>query len=86
MNARFDSCGWSGCDRPVSWTQAHHIVHWTRGGPTDLANLVPLCYRHHWMVHEGGWSLVKTDAGILTIPPPRNRVRRVLTPGNFAVA
>ncbi|MDQ6748993.1 MAG: HNH endonuclease, partial [Candidatus Dormibacteraeota bacterium] len=63
-----------------------HIVHWTRGGPTDLANLVPLCYRHHWMVHEGGWSLVKTDAGILTIPPPRNRVRRVLTPGNFAVA
>jgi hypothetical protein len=45
-------------------------VHWTRGGPSDLANLVLLCYRHHWMVHEGKWQLVKTDDGkFLAIPP-----------------
>ena len=26
-------------------------------GPTDLANLIPLCSRHHHVVHEGGWHL-----------------------------
>ena len=33
----------------------------TRGrdlGSTDLANLVPLCSRHHHLVHEGGWTLI----------------------------
>ena len=52
-------CTWPGCDRPANWTEAHHLKHWIRGGPTDLDNLVLLCHRHHWMVHEGGWQLVK---------------------------
>lgn len=70
LNVRDKGCRWPGCDRPATWTSAHHLVHWTRGGPTDLPNLVLLCYRHHWMVHEGRWQLVKTDDGqLLTIPP-----------------
>jgi hypothetical protein len=45
-------------------------MHWGRGGTTDLDNLVLLCHRHHWMVHEGGWQLVKNNDGtLLTIPP-----------------
>jgi len=29
-----------------------------------------LCYRHHWMVHEGNWQIVRDDDGrMLTIPP-----------------
>lgn len=27
--------------------------------------MVLLCRRHHWMAHEGGWQLVKTDQGTL---------------------
>jgi len=50
---RDGSCRWPGCDRPASLTSAHHLVHWMRGGATDLDNLVLLCRRHHWMVHEG---------------------------------
>jgi hypothetical protein len=47
-------------------------VHWIDGGPTDLDNLILLCYRHHRMVHEGNWQLVKqADETILTIPPTR---------------
>jgi uncharacterized protein DUF222/HNH endonuclease len=70
LNVRDKGCRWPGCDRPATWTSGHHFVHWTKGGPTDLPNLVLLCYRHHWMVHEGGWQLVKTDdAQLLTIPP-----------------
>jgi hypothetical protein len=45
-------------------------VHWARGGTTDLDNLVLLCHRHHRLVHEGGWQLVKrADGGLLKIPP-----------------
>ncbi len=69
LHARDLHCTWPGCERPASMSAAHHVVHWTHGGRTDLDNLVLLCHRHHWMVHEGGWQLVKTDEGILTIPP-----------------
>ena len=70
LNVRDQGCVWPGCDRPATWTSGHHLVHWIRNGPTDLPNLVLLCYRHHEMVHEGEWQIVRTaDGQILTIPP-----------------
>ncbi|MDQ6719856.1 MAG: HNH endonuclease [Candidatus Dormibacteraeota bacterium] len=70
LKARDGSCRWPGCDRPASWSAAHHVVHWIHGGTTDLNNLILLCHRHHWMVHEGNWQLVRTDEGrLLPIPP-----------------
>jgi hypothetical protein len=70
LHARHGGCAWPGCDRPASWTAAHHIKHWAHGGPTDLDNLVLLCHRHHWLVHEGGWKLVRGDDGqIKSIAP-----------------
>jgi hypothetical protein len=78
LNVRDKGCRWPGCDRPASWTSGHHLVYWTRGGPTDLPNLCLLCHRHHWMVHEGGWQLVKADNGqFVTIPPAFDRYRRL---------
>ncbi len=71
LKVRDGGCTWPGCDRPVSMTEGHHLVHWIRNGPGDLPNLTLLCYRHHWMVHEGGRQIVRTDDGrMLTIPPP----------------
>ena len=71
LKVRDGGCTWPGCDRPVSMTEGHHLVHWINNGPGDLPNLTLLCYRHHWMVHEGGWQIVRTDDGrMLTIPPP----------------
>jgi hypothetical protein len=70
LAARDGHCRWPGCERPASWSAAHHVVHWIHGGTTDLDNLILLCHRHHWMVHEGGWQIVREDGGrILTIPP-----------------
>jgi hypothetical protein len=70
LRARDGSCRWPGCDRPASWSAAHHVVHWIHGGTTDLDNLILLCHRHHWMVHEGNWQIVRGDDGrMLTIPP-----------------
>src|ERR1700676_1991211 len=63
-------CRWTDCERPASRSAAHHVVHWIHGGTSDLDNLVLLCHRHHWMVHEGGWQIVRGEDGkIVTIPP-----------------
>jgi hypothetical protein len=70
LKSRDGHCRWPGCERPASWSAAHHVVHWVHGGTSDLDNLVLLCHRHHWMVHEGHWQLVKSDDGkMLAIPP-----------------
>jgi hypothetical protein len=70
LAARDGHCRWTECDRPASRSAAHHLVHWIHGGTSDLDNLVLLCHRHHWMVHEGGWQLIRSDDGrMLTIPP-----------------
>jgi hypothetical protein len=55
-------CRFPGCDRPHSWCDAHHIVHWADGGPTAVGNLLLLCRRHHRMVHTtGGFRLELLD-------------------------
>ena len=70
LNARDGHCRWPGCERPASWCNGHHLVHWIDGGNTDLDNLVLLCRRHHRMVHEGSWQVIKTQEGeLLTIAP-----------------
>jgi Domain of unknown function (DUF222)/HNH endonuclease len=40
LRVRDGGCVCPGCDRPSSWTNAHHIIHWSDGGPTELDNLV----------------------------------------------
>jgi uncharacterized protein DUF222/HNH endonuclease len=70
LTARDGHCTWRECDRPASRSAAHHLVHWIHGGTSDLDNLILLCHRHHWMVHEGGWQIVRGEEGkIVTIPP-----------------
>ena len=63
--ARDQHCQWLGCEKPASRCDGHHIVHWTHGGGGEIENQVLLCHRHHWLVHEGEWQLVKTDDGQL---------------------
>jgi hypothetical protein len=70
LEARDKHCRWPGCERPASWTSAHHIRHWANGGKTDLANMLLLCQHHHWMVHEAGWRVsLSTDGRVIAIPP-----------------
>ncbi|MHB1172406.1 MAG: HNH endonuclease signature motif containing protein, partial [Lacisediminihabitans sp.] len=39
LAARDGGCRRPGCERPPSWTEAHHIQHWVRDHRrTDLAN------------------------------------------------
>src|SRR5256884_474258 len=70
LQQRDKGCRWPGCDRPVSWSTPHHLEFWSRGGSTDLDNLVLLCHYHHRLgpgeERRGGRS-----AGGGPIIPPR---------------
>jgi hypothetical protein len=74
LAVRDGGCVADGCDRPASWADAHHLVHWLEGGATSLDNLVLLCRTHHRAVHEDGCQLNHHPTGgqhILT-PPSRS--------------
>jgi hypothetical protein len=86
LNARDEHCRWPGCERTASWSAAHHLVHWIQGGATDLRNLILLCHRHHWMVHEGGWKLARSDDGRLLAIPPVYHYYRVRAPDTVPAA
>jgi hypothetical protein len=45
------------CETPFDDCEIHHVHWWEHGGPTDLANMGPVCSRHHHLVHEGGWAM-----------------------------
>jgi hypothetical protein len=81
LKARHRGCAGPGCDRPMNWTSPHHIEFWSNGGPSNLPNLLPLCYYHHHLVHEGGWQVVKAGEGVKFIPPDHVIARRARGPG-----
>jgi len=70
LNVRDKHCTWPGCERPASWCDGHHLEHWAHGGSNEPDNITLLCGRHHWMVHEGHWQIIRdSDGRMLTIPP-----------------
>jgi hypothetical protein len=69
--ARDQGCRWPGCDRPASWSDAHHVHEWEHGGPTSHDNLVLLCRRHHRKLHgKQGWRAKLLPDGVLEITGP----------------
>jgi hypothetical protein len=82
LAVRDGGCVFAGCDRPLAWCEAHHLVHWLDGGPTDLANLALLCRAHHRAVHEGGWRLERRPSNHpSTIQPPQTPETRAVIQG-----
>ena len=65
-------CQFPGCESDHR-LHAHHVVHWTNGGPTELANLISVCDFHHHKVHEGGWNIQASDQGWIFIDPTGQR-------------
>ncbi len=73
LRAMYRTCVFHGCDVVFGRCEIHHIQPWELGGSTDLANLLPLCSRHHHVVHDGGWSLHLEPDRTLTITDPGGR-------------
>jgi hypothetical protein len=61
LAARDGGCRFPGCDRPPAHTDAHHVISWLNGGPTDTDNALLLCRYHHRQVHEGRWRITLPD-------------------------
>jgi hypothetical protein len=88
LAARDGGCRFPGCDRPPSWTEAHHIDEFVRHhGRTDIADGVLLCRFHHMLVHNDGWRIVRERADYFAVPPPDpTRVRdRIAMPARNRV-
>jgi hypothetical protein len=69
LKARDRGCRWPGCTTKRH-LHAHHVVFWSKGGPTALSNLVTVCHAHHRLVHEGGWDLRLERSGAVRVFTP----------------
>jgi hypothetical protein len=71
LAARDGGCRFPNCERPPSWTEAHHITHWQYGGRTDIDNGILLCRHHHLLIHNNGWTITREAGDYFVTPPPR---------------
>ncbi|MCU0260668.1 MAG: HNH endonuclease, partial [Ilumatobacteraceae bacterium] len=74
LRAMYRTCGHPHCDTAFDWCDIHHITPWEHGGPTDLDNLLPLCSKHHHLVHDGGWRLSLDDQRRVRLRSPDGHV------------
>jgi hypothetical protein len=70
LRSLYPTCAIPGCVTRYDHCALHHIIWWRHGGCTDLANLEPLCSRHHHDVHDNDWQLAMTDDRTLTVIRP----------------
>ena len=80
-------CRFPGCDAQ-QFLEVHHVMEWEAGGPTDLDNLVALCWHHHKLVHDERWTIrvptgrPRTDSGDWEFVARSGRVVRNRPPDN----
>ncbi len=67
LEARDQHCVFPGCTRPLSWCDVHHLVWWTKGGPTThptwrycVADITGWCMKkasvmNRWHHPRGAW-------------------------------
>ena len=78
LAAMYSTCADPHCQVAFSQCRIHHIIWWTRGGKTVLANLLPLCETHHHQVHEGGWNLSIDNKRAVSWLRPDNTLRQTV--------
>ncbi|MCQ9388222.1 HNH endonuclease [Brevibacterium sp. 50QC2O2] len=69
--ARDRGCTFPGCDMPVGWCDAHHMIPWSSGGPTTVENLTLACRFHHTWHDQHGWR-AELIGGLPAWIPPRH--------------
>lgn len=71
LAVKFGHCMDPNCDRPPSWTEAHHIKQWVRDkGKTLIVNGILLCKWHHLKYHNEGYEIeMDVNGDYWQIPP-----------------
>jgi hypothetical protein len=72
LHERDQHCRFPGCTQRRRLIP-HHVIWWSRGGPTDLDNLVLLCPAHHRAVHEVGYQVIAHGHGRFSFYNPVGR-------------
>ena len=67
LRALYGACGGCGADMWVC--QGHHIKPVSQGGPTNIDNMMLLCWACHQKVHHHRWRVVPDGRGLYTIAP-----------------
>jgi hypothetical protein len=68
--ALHDTCSAPGCLRPARAAELDHALPWEpivsggAGGPTDVAQLAPLCRSHNGTKESAGWRVTQTADGV----------------------
>ena len=70
LRAMYRRCAIPGCGVGFDNCQIHHLRWFRNLGRTDICNLLPICNKHHHLVHEGGWRLCLDDRRNLTVTYP----------------
>ncbi|KJL34750.1 HNH endonuclease signature motif containing protein [Microbacterium azadirachtae] len=80
LAVRDGGCRWTGCDRPASYCEAHHIDEWARDdGRTDIDRGILLCRFHHMELHHGRWQITRDGKHDFVLHHPDGQ-RSVLHP------
>lgn len=60
---RHSTCQAEGCNIPGAWSEAHHWLAWSEGGPTDVDNAALLCSIHHHRAHDPAYRADRLPNG-----------------------
>jgi hypothetical protein len=71
----YRTCAHPGCAVRFADCTIHHVIPWHQGGRTDVPNLLPLCSKHHHLVHEGGWHLSLHPDRTITLSRPDHTIQ-----------
>ena len=63
VEARTRTCIFPGCRMPAIESDIDHTTRHTDGGPTEVANLAPLCRHDHCTRHRHGWTYTPLPDG-----------------------
>ncbi|WP_442862010.1 DUF222 domain-containing protein, partial [Arthrobacter sp. H-02-3] len=66
LRLRDGRCPFPGCNNHSLDNEADHLLAWTDGGTTGIANLGQPCPKHHRLKHSSAW----TPVGATTTSPP----------------
>jgi len=67
ITARDRCCQMPGCTR-TRWLQAHHVIPWSEGGETTVANGCLICAGCHLQLHEGNLRLERITRESIALP------------------
>ncbi|MDE0267677.1 MAG: DUF222 domain-containing protein [Acidimicrobiaceae bacterium] len=71
--ARYGGC--FACGANPAMCQAHHIKPWSKGGPTNIDNMVLVCWQCHQKIHRHNWQII-THNGQHTLHPSNHTFRQ----------